>query len=130
MTMTLERTQTPTWEVAQAPNAGTWPTEMPELGEVNGEQPSELSVLHINGGIVIRPRRPGNVPVSAQRLTDREREVLGLVAEGQSNKMIGDRLTISERTVKSHLTYIMTKLRAQDRTHAVVTAVRLGWLAI
>ncbi|MCI0888411.1 MAG: response regulator transcription factor, partial [Chloroflexi bacterium] len=46
------------------------------------------------------------------------------------NKIIGDRLVISERTVKSHLTYIMTKLRASDRTHAVVTAVRLGWLAI
>ena len=95
-----------------------------------GEPDGELSVLHINGGIVVRPRKSSNVPANAQRLTDREREVLALVAEGHSNKMIGDRLTISERTVKSHLTYIMTKLRAQDRTHAVVTAVRLGWLAI
>ena len=93
--------------------------------------PSELlSVLHINGGLVIRPRQPDIVPVEAQPLTDREREVLALVAEGNSNKIIGDRLVISERTVKSHLTYIMTKLRASDRTHAVVTAVRLGWLAI
>ena len=89
-----------------------------------------LSVLHINGGLVIRPRRPDIAPVQAQPLTDREREVLALVAEGNSNKIIGDRLVISERTVKSHLTYIMTKLRASDRTHAVVTAVRLGWLAI
>lgn len=89
-----------------------------------------LSVLHINGGLVIRPRQPDIAPVQAQPLTDREREVLALVAEGNSNKIIGDRLVISERTVKSHLTYIMTKLRASDRTHAVVTAVRLGWLAI
>jgi DNA-binding NarL/FixJ family response regulator len=89
-----------------------------------------LSILHINGGIVIRPRDAGQVPTEAQPLTDREREVLALVAEGFSNKLIGDRLSISERTVKSHLTYIMTKLRASDRTHAVVTAVRLGWLAI
>ncbi len=89
-----------------------------------------LSVLHINGGLVIRPRQPSQMPVEAQPLTDREREVLALVAEGNSNKIIGDRLLISERTVKSHLTYIMTKLRASDRTHAVVTAVRLGWLAI
>ena len=89
-----------------------------------------LSVLHINGGLVIRPRQPDLVPVEAQPLTDREREVLALVAEGNSNKIIGDQLLISERTVKSHLTYIMTKLRASDRTHAVVTAVRLGWLAI
>ncbi len=80
-----------------------------------------LSVLHINGGLVIRPLQPDLVPVEAQPLTDREREVLALVAEGNSNKIIGDRLLISERTVKSHLTYIMTKLRASDRTHAVVT---------
>ena len=89
-----------------------------------------LSVLHINGGLVIRPRQPDQAPLNAQPLTDRELEVLNLVAEGNSNKLIGDRLVISERTVKSHLTYIMTKLRASDRTHAVVTAVRLGWLAI
>ena len=89
-----------------------------------------LSVLHINGGIVIRPRRLETTPADAQPITDREREVLGLVAEGYSNKLIGDKLMISERTVKSHLTFIMTKLRASDRTHAVVTAVRLGWLAI
>ncbi len=89
-----------------------------------------LSVLQINGDLVIRPRRTGAVPTEAQRLTDREREVLALVAEGNSNKCIGANLCISERTVKNHLTYIMTKLRAMDRTHAVVTAVRLGWLAI
>ena len=100
----------------------------------DGERPQRpgelLSVLHINGGLVIRPRQPDKAPLKAQPLTDREREVLELVAEGNSNKLIGDLLLISERTVKSHLTYIMTKLRASDRTHAVVTAVRLGWLAI
>ena len=95
-----------------------------------GEPDLPLSILHINGGLVIRPRQADQLPVKAQPLTDREREVLSLVAEGNSNKQIGDRLAISERTVKSHLTYIMTKLRASDRTHAVVTAVRLGWLAI
>lgn len=91
---------------------------------------SLLSILHINGGILIRPRQAETVPVDAQRLSKREREVLALVAEGNSNKVIAARLGISERTVKTHLTYIMTKLRASDRTHAVVTAVRLGWLAI
>ena len=112
-----------------------WPdVDAPQVDDLQqraGAGASELlSVLHINGGLVIRPRQPGVVPVQAQPLTDREREVLALVAEGNSNKIIGDRLVISERTVKSHLTYIMTKLRASDRTHAVVTAVRLGWLAI
>jgi DNA-binding NarL/FixJ family response regulator len=98
--------------------------------QVEGANDLGLSVLHINGGIVIRPRVASRAPMDAQPLTDREREVLALVAEGNSNKIIGDRLSISERTVKSHLTYIMTKLRASDRTHAVVTAVRLGWLSI
>jgi len=91
---------------------------------------SLLSVLHINGGVVVRPRQSDVIPANAQHLSHREREVLSLVAEGCSNKLIASRLGISERTVKNHLTYIMTKLRAYDRTHAVVTAVRLGWLAI
>ncbi len=91
---------------------------------------SLLSILRINGSVIIRPKQTENVPVDAQPLTEREREVLSLVAEGYSNKLIAARLGISERTVKNHLTYIMTKLRASDRTHAVVTAVRLGWLAI
>ena len=125
-------TQTP---VPKATPAFDWPDlDAPRADDVQQSAvagASELlSVLHINGGLVIRPRQPDIVPVQAQPLTDREREVLALVAEGNSNKIIGDRLVISERTVKSHLTYIMTKLRASDRTHAVVTAVRLGWLAI
>ena len=89
-----------------------------------------LSVSRINGGIVIQPRQPDAVHRGAQPLTDREGEVLSLVAEGFTNKLIGAQLGISERTVKNHLTSIMTKLRATDRTHSVVTAVRLGWLAI
>ena len=91
---------------------------------------SILSILRINGGVVIRPRQAGNVPIDAQHITDREAEVLSFVAEGYSNKLIAAQLGISERTVKNHLTYIMIKLRASDRTHAVVTAVRLGWLEI
>ena len=48
---------------------------------------SLLSVLRINGGIVIRPRQIDTVPIGAQPMTDREREVLSLVAEGYSNKL-------------------------------------------
>ena len=109
----------------------TDPRVQQEVGAARGAAGSlPLSILRINGGLVIRPRETGQEPTDAQPLTDREREVLSLVAEGNSNKIIGDFLSISERTVKSHLTYIVTKLRASDRTHAVVTAVRLGWLAI
>ena len=91
---------------------------------------SPLSVLHINGAVVVRPRGAENTLRNVEPLTDRELEVLNLVAEGYSNKGIASHLRICERTVKNHLTSIMTRLRASDRTHAVVTAIRLGWLAI
>ena len=90
----------------------------------------ELSVMHVNGGLVIRPRRGQPLQMAAEPITDREHEVLSLVAEGYSNKRIAAAIGICERTVKAHLTSIMAKLRASDRTHAVVSAVRLGWLAI
>ena len=79
------------------------------------------------------PARANQVEASeigAEPITGREKEVLALVAEGYSNKLISGALGISERTVKNHLTLTMGKLRASDRTHAVVTAVRLGWLEI
>ena len=89
-----------------------------------------LNVSHINGGLVIRAGPSDAALTDAEPITEREREVLTLVAQGYSNKLISNSLDIAERTVKSHLTSTMTKLRASDRTHAVVTAVRLGWLDI
>ncbi len=76
---------------------------------------------------------PDEIPDDAprpDRLSDRELQVLRLVAEGWSNRVIAEYLAITERTVKNHLTNIMGKLHAHDRTHAVVTAVRLGWMEI
>jgi DNA-binding NarL/FixJ family response regulator len=58
----------------------------------------------------------------ADRLTGREREVLRLVAEGRSNKQIGARLRITERTVKFHVTSILAKLGADNRAQAVAIA--------
>ena len=113
----MERTSSAPWQTAATQQA-------------NNSLGSLLRILHINGGIVIRPQETAKVMVNAQPLSKRESEVLALVAEGNSNKLIADRLSISERTVKHHLTLIMSKLNAYDRTHAVVTAVRLGWLAI
>ena len=89
-----------------------------------------LRILRINGGIVVKPAESSGPAEKVQSLSDREQQVLSLVAEGYSNKMIASDLDICERTVKNHLTSVMTKLHANDRTHAVVTAVRLGWLAI
>jgi DNA-binding NarL/FixJ family response regulator len=59
-------------------------------------------------------------------LTAREREVLGLIAEGLANKTISQRLGISEHTVKFHVNSVMGKLGAQSRTEAVSLAVRMG----
>lgn len=63
-----------------------------------------------------------------QSLTTRELEVLNLVSEGCSNKAVADRLNISEDTVKGHVSNIMYKLKANDRTHAVTIALRRGFL--
>lgn len=64
--------------------------------------------------------------LSEPTLTQRETEVLQLVSEGNSNKAIGNRLFISEETVKGHLKNILEKLGANDRTQAVTIAVRRG----
>ncbi len=66
-------------------------------------------------------------------LTDREREVLALVAEGLSNDEIAERLVVSPATAKTHVSRAMGKLRARDRAQLVVIAyesglVRPGWL--
>jgi DNA-binding NarL/FixJ family response regulator len=70
--------------------------------------------------------RPGLAPADAAspvRLTERELAVLRLVAGGYSNKEIGRALGISDGTVKNHLTEILYKLDARDRTHAVLKAI-------
>ena len=61
-----------------------------------------------------------------QDLSPRELEVLGLVARGNANKEIAARLAITEETVKSHITKILAKLRANDRTHAVTIGLKRG----
>jgi DNA-binding NarL/FixJ family response regulator len=61
-------------------------------------------------------------------LTDRELDVLRGVAQGNSNKIIASDLNISEHTVKNHLKNILSKLDASDRTHAVMIAIKRGFL--
>ena len=59
-------------------------------------------------------------------LTQREIDVLRLIAAGNSNKLIADHLSIGEATVKSHVTNILSKLGANDRTHAVSIGLKRG----
>ena len=68
--------------------------------------------------------------VAETGLSSREIEVLKLVSSGCSNKIIADRLAISEDTVKGHVRSILAKLKANDRTHAVTIALRRGILEI
>ena len=84
------------------------------------------------GGVPLSPKAarallPSNRPapnVSAGALSAREREVLSLVAVGLPNKSIARRLTISEKTVKAHLTRVFTVLGVRDRTSAALWAQR------
>lgn len=63
-------------------------------------------------------------------LSPREQDVLRLLAEGHSNKILADRLKISDHTAKFHINSIFAKLDATTRTEAVVRAVRRGWLTL
>jgi len=63
-------------------------------------------------------------------LSARELEVLGLAAGGRSNREIGTALSIGEATVKTHMSTILAKLGASDRTHAVALAVQRGYITL
>lgn len=60
------------------------------------------------------------------QLSDREVEILGLIVQGKSNKEIGAELFVTEATIKFHVTNILQKLNARDRTQAVAEALRRG----
>jgi DNA-binding NarL/FixJ family response regulator len=61
-------------------------------------------------------------------LSEREMEILRQVASGNSNKLIASQLRISEATVKGHMKNILSKLGANDRTHAVTIAIKRGFI--
>jgi two-component system response regulator DegU len=85
----------------------------------------EREVLQYNPSV-----SPVEYQIPYHLLTKRECEVLQLMAEGKSNRSIGDMLFISEKTVKNHVSNILQKMKVQDRTHAVVEAIKSGWVQI
>jgi NarL family two-component system response regulator LiaR len=77
-----------------------------------------------------RLMREVRVPESPEALTGRETEVLKLLARGQANKQIASSLYVSEKTVKAHVSAILTKLGVQSRTQAALHAVRTGLVSL
>ena len=82
-----------------------------------------ILAVHANGGSTANGH-------SANRLSLRELHVLKLVARGLSNKQIAARLTISDKTVRNHMSRIFKKLSAGNRTEAVMKAMRSGLLSV
>ncbi|MER5281567.1 response regulator transcription factor [Streptomyces sp. NPDC002809] len=77
-------------------------------------------------GALLAQDPPGTGTGRGSTLTEREREVLGLIADGRSNREIARALVLSEKTVKTHVSNILMKLDLSDRTQAALWAVRHG----
>ncbi|CAG5091496.1 DegU [Thermobacillus xylanilyticus] len=92
-------------------------TYLDEMGVVSGAAASKESGVKFVAG--------ENSP-----LTRREAEVLRLMAEGMSNKAIGEHLFISEKTVKNHVSSILQKMEVDDRTQAVINSIKYGWVTL
>jgi DNA-binding NarL/FixJ family response regulator len=69
---------------------------------------------------------PQATPLAFPELTEREREVLGLIAQGHNNAEIAHRLTLSPKTVGNHISNIFNKLQVADRAQAIVRAREAG----
>jgi DNA-binding NarL/FixJ family response regulator len=96
-------------------------------GLVRGELLKTIRLVH-GGARCVQAEVASSIAthVSDTALTDREVEVLGLIANGQSNKQIAYRLSINEETAKTHVKNILAKLHANDRTHAVTLGLKRG----
>jgi DNA-binding NarL/FixJ family response regulator len=77
-------------------------------------------------GALLSDDDPGSGTGRGNSLTEREREVLGLIADGRSNREIARALVLSEKTVKTHVSNILMKLDVADRTQAALWAARHG----
>ncbi|HKP39722.1 response regulator transcription factor [Mycobacterium sp.] len=113
----------------------TEPTELVRAVRVVADGDALLSpsvTRRLVSEFAARAKQSGGPQTALAELTAREREVMALVAEGLTNAEIGERLFMSPATARTHVSRILTKLRARDRTQLVVMAyesglVRPGW---
>ncbi len=77
------------------------------------------------GQAIAQPSSPA-IPATWTELTPREQEILQLIAQGSSNKEIAQALFISEKTVRNHVTHILSQLNLRDRTQAALFAIKRG----
>jgi len=94
------------------------------------QAPPRPSGQGLDAGQLRGSEREGQDAAVIEPLTPREEQVLHLLAEGMSNKEIGAHLHLTEGTVKNYVSTIISKLQANDRTHAVVTALRHGLVGL
>lgn len=100
-----------------------------ELAELVRKAARGESVLHprVAGRLIQEVREAKRtVPPAFAELTDRELDVLRLIAEGHANASIAEQLVLSEKTVKGHVSNILSKLHMEDRTQAAVYAWQQG----
>jgi DNA-binding NarL/FixJ family response regulator len=96
-------------------------------GQVNRDLPEVIRAVHLGQKLI-----PAELAIELAEhaaeddLSSREIEVLRLIAAGNANKQIASKLCVAEETVKSHIANILAKLHANDRTHAVTTALKRG----
>lgn len=121
------------------------------LKEMDADEIVDAIKVVSNGGSYLHPKVTKNLVAEFRRLsehenkgnfhqteirrpfhllTKRECEVLQLLTDGQSNRTIGETLYISEKTVKNHVSSILQKMNVNDRTQAVVTAIKNGWVEV
>lgn len=93
-----------------------------------GDSPIEPAMARKLVNLVAQTAPPKPAPQVASELSERELEVLRLIAEGLSNKEIAEQLVIAEGTAKNHVSNILGKLEARDRAQAVAKAKELGLL--
>jgi DNA-binding NarL/FixJ family response regulator len=99
--------------------------------ETIAEEPSESQVVEASDDKTAVPElREAVGPPLIEALTPREETILRLLTEGLTNAGIAARLYLSEGTVKNHVSEILRKLQANDRTHAVVLAIKRGLLTL